>query len=954
MAAGAAQIAPPRQVGTAGLVIVRPGCDAAGMRPLTLTLSGLRSYSARRTIDFRDIDLMAVVGDTGAGKSSILEAICFALYGTASWSGRAVKDLVAHSADVMEVSLCFLAKGHEWTVYRSAPKGTHPPARRKLSCEALGVELDGKKDVEEKIYDLIGLSYDAFLRCVILPQGRFQELLRASDTERSKLLKGVFQLDVIERVSGWADERLREREPQLATLRGRRDGLPADPAAEAEAAARERDQLTVEREALAKVSAACDEAEEEAEAAGAGASAVVAATAAATDTALAKVSTNLTALGALEAEIDAGLAEVAEARARHEGEREGVTQALAQAKEQGFDAGGLARAGKDVREVREILDRVDERFTAIESEVAAAQQARAAYTAAEDEVGAKRAALDAAQQAEVEAQLQAQRAEVEAKLQAQRADMAAHLRAELVAGDACPVCGQDVPAQTEIAQARGGGQAGKQVEATVKQAEAAVKKAEAAAKKAAAAAKKAKAALKKAETAEKKAAEAGKKAEAAVERSRAKSDASVDTLRARVAGLPAALSDAPWPVAADAGVGEGTGADGAAEMPPGLAALAAARAPAQAWLDDAEAAIEARRASLEVAEERAAALDRELKACAKQQQQLERRRTQEVERVLDRARDAVARAHRAGVALAAALATPEGESDTGTDASADLQLAVEEPPEESTLAELAEFAQALDTELARLVEIGAGRREVLRERERGARERAKELLDEHGYASAKALAEARGGVAVKIDAAEDRRRLAAAQVEPLRLLDERIAQGGAYLAGLRELKRVLAPGQLLKYAVGRKQEALLTVASRLLGEMSAGRFGFGEEFTVVDRHAGEARAVETLSGGETFLASLALALALIELAGRAGGRLDALFLDEGFGSLDADALDLAVEALIEQSKRGRLVAVISHVRAVAESIEDVLHVRVTPTGSDAVWLNPDARRELALDDGAAP
>src|SRR5438132_3569262 len=58
-------------------------------------------------------------------------------------------------------------------------------------------------------------------------------------------------------------------------------------------------------------------------------------------------------------------------------------------------------------------------------------------------------------------------------------------------------------------------------------------------------------------------------------------------------------------------------------------------------------------------------------------------------------------------------------------------------------------------------------------------------------------------------------------------------------------------------------------------------------FEIVDRLTGLPRGVKTLSGGETFLASQALALGLVELAGRGGGRLDSLFLDEGFGSLDA-------------------------------------------------------------------
>jgi hypothetical protein len=67
----------------------------------------------------------------------------------------------------------------------------------------------------------------------------------------------------------------------------------------------------------------------------------------------------------------------------------------------------------------------------------------------------------------------------------------------------------------------------------------------------------------------------------------------------------------------------------------------------------------------------------------------------------------------------------------------------------------------------------------------------------------------------------------------------------------------------------------------------------------------------TLSGGETFLASLALALGLVELMGRAGGQLRALFLDEGFGSLDPNALDEALDALETRARTGQLIAIIT-------------------------------------------
>jgi exonuclease SbcC len=93
-----------------------------------------------------------------------------------------------------------------------------------------------------------------------------------------------------------------------------------------------------------------------------------------------------------------------------------------------------------------------------------------------------------------------------------------------------------------------------------------------------------------------------------------------------------------------------------------------------------------------------------------------------------------------------------------------------------------------------------------------------------------------------------------------------------------------------------------------------------------------------LSGGETFLASLALALGLAEVVtARAGGvRLDTLFIDEGFGSLDADTLELAMRTLDELRQGGRTVGVISHVEAMKEQLPAQLVVEATPRGPSVV------------------
>ena len=93
-------------------------------------------------------------------------------------------------------------------------------------------------------------------------------------------------------------------------------------------------------------------------------------------------------------------------------------------------------------------------------------------------------------------------------------------------------------------------------------------------------------------------------------------------------------------------------------------------------------------------------------------------------------------------------------------------------------------------------------------------------------------------------------------------------------------------------------------------------------------------------------ASLALALALVELHSRSGARLGALFLDEGFGSLDADTLANSLAVLRAETGGDKLVVVISHLHAVAEAVEDVMWVERRPDGSGARWLDAAERDAL--------
>jgi len=160
------------------------------------------------------------------------------------------------------------------------------------------------------------------------------------------------------------------------------------------------------------------------------------------------------------------------------------------------------------------------------------------------------------------------------------------------------------------------------------------------------------------------------------------------------------------------------------------------------------------------------------------------------------------------------------------------------------------------------------------------------------------------------------------------------------------LRGLLADAKFLQYLTDRRTRALLGVATDIFGRLSGGEFGFAVDFQIVSLRSGAARSPKTLSGGETFLASLALALALVELHSRSGARLGALFLDEGFGSLDVDALASSLTVLQAETGGDKLVAVISHLHAVAEAVEDVMWVERRPEGSSVRWLTAGERDAL--------
>lgn len=143
-------------------------------------------------------------------------------------------------------------------------------------------------------------------------------------------------------------------------------------------------------------------------------------------------------------------------------------------------------------------------------------------------------------------------------------------------------------------------------------------------------------------------------------------------------------------------------------------------------------------------------------------------------------------------------------------------------------------------------------------------------------------------------------------------------------------------------------EEVIREANRRLGVMSSGQYKLlrtderdgasqtGLSLNVLDYYTGKVRSVKTLSGGETFMASLSLALGLSDVISCSTGgiKLDTMFIDEGFGTLDSDALELALRILGEASGGSHLVGIISHVGELASRIDRQIVVKKTPSGSN--------------------
>jgi exonuclease SbcC len=1001
-------------------------------------------FAGSEVVDFTELgerSFFLIHGPTGAGKTTLLDALCFALYGDTSGGEREARAMRSdHAAPDLAtaVELEFSLGAARYRIQRS-PAQSRPKLRGEGRVEvAASAELEEWRDgrwaplvqqsnkVSERIKELIGFDGAQFRQLIVLPQGRFREVLSADSKGRQAIMERLFRTELYSRVERALKDASADLVSQVQQLYEQRRGILNQVEADSEAAlgealakkqselagaeaeemaARERlaqarsaqesgrqtALLFAERDAAVQAHAALSARRDEEAARGARirlarraeslrpldqhrAQSLAAQSAKTAELALAQSA-------AREAGIEAQTARQALAREEaRESEREAAQRQLAEL-EAATDAWARweeARGGRDkdevalkdaesgLRTLHAERDALTQRIARQQQELLAERTlaaGEAAHRARHDELDRQIKLLDE-QSCASRARSDAERALAGSETQLAAASQtclaaratrsrcerdwlagqAARLAALLEAGSPCPVCGgRDHPAPahktSEIVS-----------DETLEAARDAVSRAE---------------------LAEQSARDAQQRARAAA-----------DQAKGRVALLAEALGDAGQ---ADArALREQAGAAKLAWQ----AALAAAKE-----IDARELALKSVGDSLQHKEALLRAQDALAMQCrarlADSTGRLEAAQTAVPEALresgaLDKARR---KALDEKATLLASLATARSREQHASARSAALNAtlaAARKNAEEATAASEQALAAFLAGLAAQDFVDEARWREALMAGE------ALVALEQDSEAFGKALAAAadriqRASFAVADKTPPD----LAALDEAARTAEQQASEATSRSAKIRHDKDELAraSGNLAelahrsgkieaRYAVlGRMAEIanganprrisfqryvlatlldeVLEAASLRLLRMSRNRYALqrvtaqgdlrsagGLDLEVFDHQTGCARPANTLSGGEGFLASLSLALGLADVVqSRSGGiQLETLFVDEGFGTLDPESLDFAIDTLIGLQQGGRLVGIISHVAELKERIDTRLEVRPGEKGSHIVLI----------------
>ncbi|WP_407361105.1 AAA family ATPase [Microbacterium sp. LBN7] len=996
------------------------------MRLHRLEVEGFGPFRSRQTVDFdafADDGIFLIAGRTGAGKSSILDAVCFGLYGGVPRYDGGEKRLRSDHCepdDISEVVVEFSASAGHFRVTRS-PEYLRPAKRGGgMTKQAAAVSLEERTDagwvgraaravdVATELDEILQLSREQFLQVILLAQNRFSEFLLAGSRDRQTLLRRLFGTQRFEDVQSRFDDRRRAAEQalgaRLATVAARVDeaerlvsteGLWGD-GADDEAGAGESVHPTVaattpERlDDLRRAKARADYRAErraseraEAEKRSADADAVLATTReeqrAQTERDRARAA--LDRLDAEEPSITAARAELHEARAaealrstiaaadraRSAFESAGRAEDVARESWRSFDievddelaawaaerlkeSGAWERALDLERQESSLAHELQTAEAAVRSaearaEAGTAQRAElpaqiSALTIERDEArrvadragdlliardvadSRLRAARDAVRlrtdHARAEQQLAAATTEhaaaqtTLAQLRQRRFDgMAGELASGLADGEACPVCGAhehpapathaDPVSADDIAAAEVTRDA-----ASERERDAAATSSALRAELAAAETKADGRTVEQAEKEHLEAVEGHEQGLVAADRV-ASLDTRLQALSDRIELLERERADDDAALAAS----REQHALLTQRVTEARRLIADARGPFDTVaerLADTTAKVTAARALVEAMAERA-------------------RRAQSLSEA-ESERDAALTGSAFDDAAAAVAALRSTAAQEALDERIS-QHAVQREKERATL---------FDLELRTLPEepIDLSPAEAAAATARASWVRA---VDEASRATG--TAERLDGLIASADAEHAKTADDAAEFEVLQSLADTIAGRGANT-------RKMA---LETFVLAAELEEIVEAANRRLYDMSTGRYQLqhsdalaargaasGLGIVVSDAFTGQTRPPQSLSGGETFLTSLALALGLAEVVtARAGGiRLDTLFIDEGFGSLDGDTLDVAMRTLDELRQGGRTVGVISHVEAMQEQIPAQLTVRATPHGPSII------------------
>ena len=874
------------------------------MKPIQLVLSAFGPYVERTVIDFSALGeegLFLIAGDTGAGKTTIFDAISFALYGEASGGKEKRKSKSFHSDYVSDqtetyVELTFRHRGETWWIRRNleyqrpAKKKkdgmettTRQAADAQMRNEDTGEEILRMDDVNRRVRELLGLTQDQFTQTVMIAQGDFLKILTASSDDRKKLFRDLFHTNLYvdlqsrlqEKNRACADEQ-KALEQVILSAEGK-----IDP--EAEFAEREillsycgqiqhTDALCallarlIEQEKAAQEQARAQK-KEAADQIGALIAAVTEGERVNRDFAdWESKRARLAALTAGQGEIDAQRAALAAARRAQQLETD---EALMRRTRRDMDAqrAALSEAQAALEQAEKALPEAETRMKEAESRGGEIHALLAQAKQMEDclpvlgEVERLKAALDT-QKRELQ-RLTADSSRAQAAYTAAQnsyyLSQAGLLARELKAGQPCPVCGSTAhPCPAQITPETVTRQALEQ-------------------------------AAKRRETAEKAQSDAATRLAA--------NRAALDEREGRLRALKIGADETRQRLAARIDAAHQAAADRQREIDAARSAyqtLDKRKTAAQSAVDAAQkqlAALEKDlRAQTEAFEQKRAAHGFEDEASYR----LAKRTNAEIER-LDREIRNYDEQKRT-------LAAQTHELEDKLSGRQRTDLAALQNRRAAALDRQAKAENAEKAMVRKLTLHESAEREIRQANAAIQKKRGKWQIIQELYTCCAGIAAGNPRAKLTFEAYVQqyyfRFVVAAANKRLTRLTD-----------GMFTLR-------VMREAANRVSQS-------------------GLDLEVLDRSTGQARDVSTLSGGESFLASLALALGLSDAVQSQSGqiRMDAMFIDEGFGSLDENALRSSIDVLLELADGKRLIGIISHVQELEERIDKQIVVTKTPNGS---------------------